>query len=193
MALKHPATLIKNGQIIAERVSFLKACAIAGLTKVHGAGSYAYKQFCAKGKPLYTHDAADNWFAIVPSNSNTQINVTNFYNNGVTKMPLNNAACYIHNAMSEAFECTQQNGQFDPVSQIDVSIIYATNKSYATLVAMWCYEGDKSTALGAARILAEFLTPKDLMGFSLRDIRPSLWELNNFLDRIERANISLAA
>lgn len=64
--LKHPATLIQNGRVIARGVSFAAALKMAGAADIKGAARRRVNFY--KGKPFYFHgqDGRD-CFAIVPA------------------------------------------------------------------------------------------------------------------------------
>ena len=64
MAIKHFATLIKNGTIIAEKVSFRKALLLAGLSEIKGADRARASFY--KGTPFY-FCGLNSVVAIIPS------------------------------------------------------------------------------------------------------------------------------
>lgn len=61
--LKHPATLIKNGRIVAKGVSFNAALKLASAANIKGAARRRVNFY--KGKSFYFSDNNGNYFAIV--------------------------------------------------------------------------------------------------------------------------------
>lgn len=63
--VKHPATLIKNGRVVASGVSFAAALKAAGAADIKGAARRRVNFY--KGKPFYFSPDSHDWFAIVPT------------------------------------------------------------------------------------------------------------------------------